>query len=125
MKQRHVRSGDHIDDDAEVVVRGGDLDVAVIRVDARRMHEVYGVYGISVPALRGATLDELAQQTPLVRFSQLALVMVGAIRDAGLVLEPTGRNPRHYTVVLPDIDVSVETLCLCERRLWTNPYYEE
>lgn len=124
VKQRHVRSGDLLDDDAEVVIRGGDLDRAVVGVDAQRMHEIYGVYGISVFALRGATLDELAQQVPLVRFPQLALVTVGTIRAAGLDLEPTGRNPRHYTVVLADLDDCVEALCSCARRLWDNPYHE-
>lgn len=71
-------------------------------------------------AVRGATLDELAEQAPLVRFEQLALVTVGAIRAAGLVLAPTGRNPRHYTVLFADPDTSVDRLCACERRLWTN-----
>lgn len=89
------------------------------------MFEVYGLYGISVLALRGATIDELAQAAPLVRFAHLALVTVGAIRAAGLDLEPTGRNPRHYTVVLPDLEDSVDRLCACERRLWPNPYHEE
>jgi len=30
------------------------------------MHDVYGTFGISVFALRGATIDELTQQAPLV-----------------------------------------------------------
>ncbi len=76
-------------------------------------------------AVRGATIDELAQQARLVRFGQLALVTAGAIRAAGLDLEPTGRNPRHYSVVLPDLGASVDRLCACERRLWSNPYHEE
>lgn len=125
VKQRHIRSGETLADDAEVVIRGGDLDGEVIREDALRIFEIYGVYGISVFALRGATLDELAQQAPLVRFEQLALVTVGAIRAAGLDLEPTGRNPRHHTVVLSDLGESVDRLCGCERRLWPNPYHEE
>lgn len=124
MKQRLLRSGGTLDDDG-VVVRGGDLDPKVIQRDARRMSDVYGIYGVSVFTLRGLTLDELAQDAPLVRFEHLALLGVGVIRAAGLYLEPTGRNPRHYTVVLPDLDASVEWLCACERRLWRNPYYEE
>jgi hypothetical protein len=89
------------------------------------MFQVYGTYGISVFAVRGATIHELAQQVPLVRFAQLALVTVGAIRAAGLDLLPTGRNPRHYTVVLPDLEASVDRLCSCERLLWSNPYHTE
>lgn len=125
MKQRLIRSGDPLYDDAEVVVRGGDLDGPAIREDALRMFEVYGSYGISVFALREATLDEIAQEPPLVRFARLTVVTVGAIRAAGLSLEPTGRNPRHYTLVLPDLGPSVDRLCGCERWLWDNPYYEE
>jgi hypothetical protein len=34
--------------------------------DAVRYHSIYGVYGISVFAVRGATIDELAQQAPRV-----------------------------------------------------------
>ena len=124
MKVRHIRPDDVLDDDEQVVVRGGDLDAEVVRVDAQRMSSVYGVYGISVLALRGVSLDELAQQPPLIRFAELALVTVGTIRAAGLHLEPTGRNPRHFTIVLPDLTRSVEALCACDRLLWNNPYHE-
>lgn len=124
MKQRYIRTGEALDDE-EAVVRGGGFDPAVVRADAQRMFQIYGVYGISVFALRGATLDELAQQSPLVRFSQLVLVTVRAIRAAGFDLEATGRNRPHYTVVLPDLHYSVDRLCACERHLWPNPYHEE
>jgi hypothetical protein len=50
-------------------VRGGELDPEVLRADAQRYHEVYGIYGISVFAVRGLPLDEIAQQVPLVRFN--------------------------------------------------------
>ena len=36
------------------MVRGGDLDPAVLRRDAQRNYEVYGMYGISVFAVRGS-----------------------------------------------------------------------
>ncbi len=84
-KQRHVRSGDRLDDDDTVVIRGGDLDIDVVRVDAERYHAISGEYGISVFAARDATVDELAQQAPLVRFEILTLVRVGTL------LEPTTR----------------------------------
>ena len=70
VKRRLVRSGDTLIDAAEVVVRGGDLHGQAVREDALRMFEVYGSYGISVFALGGATIDELAQQAPLVRFAR-------------------------------------------------------
>ena len=77
----------------------GALDEAALRADAQRYHGIYGEYGISVFAARDATLDELAQQVPLVRFETLTLVRVGALRAAGFRLDPTGRNPRHFTVL--------------------------
>jgi len=41
-----------------------------------RRCSIYGVYGISVFAVRDVTVDELAQQVPLVRFDRLSLVKV-------------------------------------------------
>jgi hypothetical protein len=91
-KQRFRRVGDTLDHNDIVVIRGGVLDAALLREDAQRNHAIYGVYGISVFALRDATVDELAQQPPLVRFEVLTLVPVGVLRSAGLELEATGRN---------------------------------
>ena len=54
-----------------MLVRGGDLDPDIPCADAARYHSIYGVSGISVFAVRDATVDELAQQAPLVRFSRL------------------------------------------------------
>ena len=123
MKTRFVRPDDHLDDDEELILRGGELDPTILRADAQRMFDIYGVYGISVFALRGATIDELAQQTPLIRFPQFTVMTVGAIRAAGLRLEPTGRNPRHYTVMFDDLD-DVDSLLAAEHQVWTNPYHE-
>ena len=124
MKQRFVRTGDELVDDTEIVVRGGELDTDVIRTDALRNHAIYGSYGISVFAVRDATLDELVQQAPLVRFRTLALVTAGVLRAAGLRLVPTGRNPRHYTVTFDDLDDGVARLCRCEHRVMLNPYHD-
>lgn len=121
-KKRHVREGDRLDDDATVVIRGGALDAAALRADARRYHGIYGEYGISVFAVRDATVDELAQQVPLVRFETLTLVRVGALRSAGFRLDPTGRNPRHFTVVFDELELGVEALVSCEHLSWINPY---
>ena len=124
-KQRHLRPDDSLDDDDIVVVRGGELDAEVLRDDAARYHAVYGEYGISVFAARDITLDELAQQPPLVRFEILTLVRVGILRAAGFRLEPTGRNERHFTVAFDDLDVGVERLANCEHQGWANPYHED
>ena len=49
-KQRHLRPGDRLEDDATIVIRGGRLDPDGLRADALRYHVVYGGYGISVLA---------------------------------------------------------------------------
>ena len=108
MKQRFIRLGDELVDDITVVIRGGLLDALVLLEDATRNHAVHGVYGISVFAAKGLTVDELAQVSPLVRFELLTLMTVGAIRQAGLVIEPTGRNPLHYDVTFPDLTSGLE-----------------
>jgi hypothetical protein len=123
-KRRHVRDGDRLDDDETVVIRGGRLDPALLRADAERYHDIYGQYGISVFAARDATVDELAQEVPLVRFETLTLVRVRALRAAGFRLDPTGRNLRHFTVVFQRLDEGVEALVTCEHLDWVNPYHE-
>lgn len=124
MKLRRLRDGDVLDDGDTLLVRGGELDPEVLRADARRYHSIYGNYGISVFAVRGVTLEEIAQQVPLVRFAQLTLVIVADVRKAGLRLEPTGRNPRHYTVCFDDLHEGVRRLAGCEHRVVPNPYHD-
>jgi hypothetical protein len=124
-KQRHLRPGDALDDDETIVIRGGRLDPDELRADAERFQRIYGDYGISVFAAREVAVDELAQQVPLVRFGVLTLVRVGVLRAAGFRLEPTGRNPRHFTVVFEDLDAGIEAVLTCEQRRWTNPYHED
>jgi hypothetical protein len=123
MKLRLLRIGDHLDEDT-VLVRGGELDPGVLRTDARRYHEVYGTYGISFFAVRGMALDEMAQQVPLIRFRGLTLITAGELVRSGLRLEPTGRNPRHYTVGFDDLGQGVKVLTDCRHRVMTNPYYD-
>ncbi len=124
MKLRRLRDGDVLDDGEILLVRGGELDPDVLRADARRYHSVYGSYGISVFAVRGATLEEMAQQVPLVRFVRLTLIKVADVRQAGLRLEPTGRNPRHYTIGFDDLDKGVRRLAYCKHQVMPNPYHD-
>lgn len=124
MKQRYLRVGDELADNESVVVRGGELDREILRTDALRNHAIYGSYGISVFAVRGLTLDELAQRPPLVRFERLTIMTAGTLRAAGLRLDPTGRNPRHFDVSFDDLDDGVDRLCNCEHRVVVNPYHE-
>jgi hypothetical protein len=75
-------------------------------------------------AVRDLSLDELAQQSPLIRFEQLTIVTVGALRSAGLRLEATGRNPRHFDVGFDELEDGITRLVACEHRTHANPYYE-
>lgn len=124
MKQRFVRPDDDLDDDEELILRGGDLDPGTIRRDAQRMFDVYGTYGISVFGLRGARIDELAQEAPLVRFPHFTVMTMRTIRALGFRLEPTGRNPRHYTLTLRSLDDDIEALVSADHHVWINPYHE-
>jgi hypothetical protein len=107
-----------------VLVRGGDLDPGILRADAARYHSIYGVYGISVFAIRDATVDELAQQAPLVRFDRLSLLRVGDVLAAGMRLEPTGLNPRHFTVGFDDPEGGIRLLASCPRKVVPNAYHD-
>jgi hypothetical protein len=90
----------------------------------RRYHLLYGTYGISLFAVRGLTIDEMAQQVPLVRFDRLTLITAWELASAGLRLEPTGRNPRHYTVGFDELERGVKAIVSCGRRVITNAYHD-
>jgi hypothetical protein len=123
VKQRHLRADDDLTDDI-VVVRGGALEAEVLRVDATRYFSIYGTYGISVFAAREITVDELAQEPPLVRFEVLSLLRVGNLRAAQLRLVPTGRNRRHFTVAWDNLEDGVTQLVGCEHEARENPYHD-
>jgi hypothetical protein len=123
MKLRRLREGDVLDDGI-TLVRGGELEPGVLRADARRYHAIYGSYGISMFAAHDATVEELAQQVPLIRFATLTLITVAEVRGAGLRLEPTGRNPRHYTVGFDDLDQGITVLASCVHRVVPNRYHD-
>ena len=123
MRLRRLRDDDDLNSDTQLV-RGGELDPEVLRADAQRYHKVYGIYGISVFAVRGLPLDEIAQQVPLIRFQRLTVLLAHTLIACGLRLEPTGRNPRHYTIGFDDLDEGVKALVACGRQAMTNPYYD-
>jgi hypothetical protein len=125
VKQRFLRVGDDLADDVTIVVRGGTLDRELLRQDALRNHAVYATFGISVFAARDLTVDELAQQAPLIRFEQLTLMSAGALRASGLRLEATGRNPLHFDIGFDDVEDGISRLISCEHRTITNPYHEQ
>jgi hypothetical protein len=124
MKLRRLRDGDVLDNGDIVLVRGGDLDPDILRADAARYYSIYGVYGISVFAVGDVTVDELAQQVPLVRFDRLSLLKVRDVLAAGMRLEPTGRNPRHFTVSFDDLEEGVQRLVSCPHQVVPNAYHD-
>jgi hypothetical protein len=124
MKLRRLRDGDVLENGDIVLVRGGDLDPDILGADAARYHSVYGVYGISVFAVRDVTVDELAQQVPLVRFDRLSLLKVRDVLAAGMRLEPTGRNPHHFTVSFGDLEDGPQRLASCPHQVMPNVYHE-
>jgi hypothetical protein len=44
--------------------------------------------------------------------------------DSGVVLEPTGRNPRHYTVGFDELDDGVQRIASCDHQIVPNPYHD-
>jgi hypothetical protein len=66
----------------------------------------------------------MAQQVPLIRFERLTLITVAEMHKAGLRLEPTGRNPLHYTAGFDRLDEGVRQLTGCAHRVVPNPYYD-
>lgn len=124
-KNRHIREHAELDDETTVVLRGGSLNAKLLRVDAQRNFDIYGVYGLSVFATVNATIDELAQEIPLVRFALLTLLEVGELRAAGLNLEATGRNPRHFDITFAQLESGIDRILNCRHRTTDNPYYEE
>ncbi len=125
MKQRFVRPDDELTDDTVIVVRGGALVREALEQDASRAFKAYGVYAISVLAADGVTVDQLAQEMPLVRFELVTLMTVGAVRAVGLRLVPTGRQRLHHSIDFDDLDAGVTLLIGCEHRTQVNPYHRQ
>jgi len=123
VKQRYIRPGDELSDDTVIVVRGGTLADVDVLDDALAAFEVYGVYAVSVFALVDTTMDELAQEPPLVRFEWLTLMTAGAVRHAGLCLLPTGRRKLQYSIEFDDLREGVARLQSCEHQTVVNPYH--
>lgn len=46
-------------------------------------------------------------------------------RRAGFRLDPTGRNPKHFTVAFDDLETGVDRLYGYEHENWANPYRED
>lgn len=106
-------------------MRGGRLERTALRRDVVRYYTAYGSYGLSVFAVRATSLAEMAQHSPLARFAELTLIRVGVLVASGLRLEPTGRNPQHFTLAFDDLEAGIDSLLECEHTRWLNPYHED
>ena len=120
MKERHIRVGDGLIDADVIIVRGGLPGPRGLRAEAQNHYVVYGTSSVSVFAVRDIPLEEIAGSPPLACFEHLTLWTAGNIRKAGLALDPTGREPRHYLVNLGMGAAGVQALWGCEHRTWTN-----
>jgi hypothetical protein len=54
----------------------------------------------------------------------LSLLKVRDVLAAGMRLEPTGRNPRHYTVSFDDPEGGVLRLVSCPHQVMPNAYHD-
>ena len=57
------------------------------------------------------------------RFSRLTVIRAQGIIEAKLRLEPTGRNPDHFTVSFDDLDEGLQALTGCDSHVTANPYF--
>ncbi len=114
--------GEDIADDALVVVRGGELDKERLVRDATLTYRRFGEYGISVLAAPDEAALDLIAGTTLQREPVLTLMLMGALRAAGLEVRPTFRRP-HFTVVLRDLDADLDRLLTCDNEVRDNPHY--
>ncbi len=92
--------------DAVVVVRGGmnGLDPATVTRTASRSLDAMGFLGVSVFLALDQSAGELCGSLDeIVRYRQVRMSTVGAVRAAGFALLATGDRP-HFDIVLPDLD---------------------
>ncbi len=89
--------------EAVVVVRGGmnGLDPATVSRSASRSLDSMGLLGVSVFLALDQTVGELCGSLgELVRYRQVRMSTVGAVRAAGFAVLATGDRP-HSDIVLP------------------------
>lgn len=98
---------------AVVMLRAGarSVDLGKLAGDAARSARTIGIFGVSVvAALPGETLKQAWARSPITADRDVVWQSTaGRLRDAGFALLPTGRDPRHYTVVLHRLDRQVLT----------------
>jgi hypothetical protein len=109
-----------------LVVRGDELDAAVVRADAIRFHRRFPAWGrFGVSAFVAADEDEIDAlcETKLRAWSTVVVFARSALETAGIEVVPTFRVP-HVTLADPSLDVLTQKLLLCDHRVVVNPYHE-
>ena len=115
-----------IPDDVALVVRGDELDRAVIEADASRFHRRYtswGRYGISAFVARDDGEVDALCETRLRQWATAVVFTRADLDAAGIEVVPTFRTP-HVTLAHPELAGLVEALLSCDHRVVTNPYHE-
>lgn len=100
-------------DDGCVVVRAGVMGAANVARAAQRTFAVYGLLGLSVEGVIGATVREACRSDRVAAYRRVRLSTFGRVRGAGFALLATFDAP-HFTLVLPDLsELSLERLDRC------------
>jgi len=108
--------------DLFLVVRGGLLEITILRADAEAARRRFSIGGVSVFGAGDATDVEVLARSRMVRFDVLTLVTLGVLRAARLETVPTFKSP-HYTIMLPNLEADLRRLLACENVIWVNPFY--
>src|SRR5437588_8834489 len=108
--------------DSFLVVRGGLLEITILRADAEAARRRFSIEGVSVFGAGDATDVEVLARSRMVRFDVLTLVTLGVLRAARLERVPTFKSP-HYTIMLPNLEADLRRLLACENVIWVNPFY--
>ncbi len=108
----HLRA-EPVPDDVAVMLRAGirGLELDKLASDAARSARTIGILGISVvAALAGESLQEAWSRSPVTAEREVVWrSTAGLLRDAGFPLLATGRDVRHFTVVLERLDTQLLT----------------
>jgi hypothetical protein len=123
MPKQRLRRGEHMPDDAALVLRGEDLDPALLTETAEENSVIYGFFGISVFVEVGGFSWETIASERLIRAQWLAIFTAGDLLRAGLELWDTGRAP-HYDVVHKRCSELVARFVGCPHRLMENAHYQ-
>ncbi len=115
-----------VPDDAVSVVRGGQLDVTVLRSDAerfRRRFRAWGRFGVSALLARDNPEIDALCLASLERYGTVVVFRRSDLLALGLQVVPTFRRP-HVTVAHEDLDALVSGLLACDHIETENPYHD-